>query len=46
MNDSRKVSKKGSKQGKEIEAAGKPEESPGCPVRTGHHRKTVIREGL
>jgi hypothetical protein len=31
MNDSRKVSKKVSKQGKKIEAAGKPEESTGCP---------------
>ena len=31
MNNSRKVSKKVSRQGEKIEAAGKPEESTGCP---------------
>ncbi|MGB7063060.1 MAG: hypothetical protein WBF13_12000 [Candidatus Zixiibacteriota bacterium] len=31
MNNSRKVSKKVSSQGKKIEAAGKPAESTGCP---------------
>ena len=52
MNNSLKVSKKVSKQGKKIEAAGKPEEPTGCsgihhaPGNTLHSRIRAISPNL